>query len=315
MLRIVNLESESVDAPFRRPDVAHEWAEFAMCEQASLIDALRGANIAVINKLRLDAAAVAALPELEMVAVAATGTDNIDLQACAAHGVTVCNVRGYAGHTVPEHVLMLMLALRRSLLSYVSDVHAGKWGRSNNFCLFGHPVGDLYGATLGIVGRGSLGQGVARLAGAFGMHVMYAERRDAETVREGYVSFRKMLAEADVVSLHCPLSAETVALIDEEALSSMRRDAVLINTARGALVDEEALAEALRAGEIAGAAIDVLSEEPPRSGSPLLDSSVPNLIVTPHMAWASSAAMQALTDQVIGNIEAYVAGRPRNRVV
>tara|TARA_R110002049_G_scaffold59920_10_gene161726 strand:- start:1620 stop:2570 length:951 start_codon:yes stop_codon:yes gene_type:complete len=314
-IRIVNLEGESVATSFRKPAIEHEWTDYPLSTADQVVERLAGAEIAVINKVRITAEHLPQLPDLKLIAIAATGTDNIDLAACKAHGVVVSNVRGYAVHTVPEHAILLMMALRRSLLSYVQDVRDGLWARSGNFCLFGHPVGDLHGATLGIFGRGSLGQGVARLAEAFGMRVIYGEHRGATSVREGYVAFEEVVRTADVISLHCPLNDATRGMIGKTELQMMKPTAVLVNTSRGGLVDEQALADALRAGEIAGAGVDVLSKEPPRDGNPLLAPDIPNLIVTPHMAWASDAGMKGVTDQVIDNIEAFVAGTPRNRVV
>lgn len=314
-IRIVNLEGESVASSFRTPSIPHEWIEYPLTAPERVVERLRDAQVAVINKVRLSAEHLSQLPGLKLVAISATGTDNIDLAACRERGVVVSNVRGYAVNTVPEHAILLMLALRRSLLAYNDDVKNGLWAKSENFCLFGHPVGDLHGATLGIFGRGSLGQGVARLAEAFGMRILWGEHRGATTLREGYTDFATVLREADVISLHCPLNEATRGMIGAEELASMKRTAVLVNTSRGGLVDEQALADALRAGVIAGAGFDVLSKEPPREGNPLLAPDIPNLIVTPHMAWASGAAMQAMTDQVIDNIEAFVAGAPRNRVV
>lgn len=314
-MRIVNLEGESVAASFRKPAIEHEWTEFPLSTVDQVVERLAGAQIAVINKVRITAEHLPQLPELKFIAIAATGTDNIDLAACKEHGVVVSNVRGYAVHTVPEHAILLMMALRRSLLAYVQDVRDGLWARSENFCLFGHPVGDLHGATLGIFGRGSLGQGVARLAEAFGMRVIFGEHRGAASVRKGYTAFEEVVRTADVISLHCPLNNATRGMIGKAELEMMKPTAVLVNTSRGGLVDEQALADALRAGEIAGAGVDVLSKEPPREGNPLLAPDIPNLIVTPHMAWASDAGMKGVTDQVIDNIEAFVAGTPRNRVV
>lgn len=314
MMRIVCLERDAVGVRFRVPLIAHDWREFAATSQSEMVARLEGAEVAIVNKLRVGEAELAQLPALRMVAVAATGADNVDLAACAARGIVVSNVRGYAVNTVPEHALMLMLALRRRLFDYAADVRAGRWGEADSFCLFGHPIGDLHGATLGIVGRGGLGQRVARLAQAFGMRVLFAEHKGAGAVREGYAAFEAVLREADVLSLHCPLTAQTRLLIGAAELAAMKPTAILINTARGALVDEAALAQALRAGRLAGAGLDVLSTEPPREGNALLAADIPNLIITPHVAWASHGAMQALADQVIDNIEAYAAGAPRNRL-
>ncbi len=311
-MRVVLLERDSVKAEFRQLAGCHEWLEYDVSTQAELLERLRGAQIAIVNKLRIGAAELAELPELRMIAVAATGADNVDLAECARRGVVVSNVRGYAVNTVPEHAMMLMLALRRKLFEYVSDVREGQWSKASTFCLFHHPVGDLHGASLGLIGSGALGEGVARLAEVFGMRILRSERKGADSVRAGRVAFDEVLRQSDVVSLHCPLTPQTRGLIGEAELSAMPSHAILINTARGGLCDEAALADALRAGVIAGAAVDVLSSEPPEADHPLLASDIPNLIVTPHMAWASAGAMQALADQVIHNIEAFVAGTPRN---
>lgn len=315
MERIVYLEKDSIRADVRRPSFAHQWTEYARTAPEEVLDRARDATILIVNKVVLGGELLAQLPNLKLIAEAATGTDNIDLAWCREHGLPVTNIRGYAAQTVPEHVLMMMLALRRQLLAYRADVAAGKWQRSPQFCFFDHPIRDLAGSTLGLIGRGSLGQGVARLAEAFGMRVLWGERKDVAAVREGYVSFERLLAEADVISLHCPLTAETRGMIGATELAAMKRDAIIINTARGGLVDEAALASALRAGSIGGAGFDVLSKEPPRDGNPLLEIDLPNFILMPHVAWASDRAMQALADQLIDNIEAFLRGEARNRVV
>ena len=312
--RIVFLDADSVGVPFGRPSAPHAWIEHPQTSAADLPERLAGAHIAIVNKVRIDAKLLDQLPDLKMIAVAATGTDNIDLAACGARGIVVSNVQGYANTTVPEHVMALMLALSRRLIDYHNDVRAGRWAEAASFCFFDHPMIDLQGATLGLVGSGSLGSGVARRAEAFGMRVLWSERPGVTQVREGRRAFAEVLRAADVLSLHCPLTDTTRHMIDAAALRAMKRSALLINTARGALIDEAALADALRTGEIAGAAIDVLSKEPPARDHPLLAADVPNLVITPHVAWATQGAMRALADQVIENIEAFLAGAPRRRV-
>ncbi len=317
MHRIVYLERESVIADVRRPAFAHEWVEYPATRAEEVAERLTGATIAIVNKAPLPAAVIAALPQLKMVAVAATGTNIVDLAACKARGIVVSNIRGYAEHTVPEHVMALMLALSRNLVAWRESVRAGRWQQSSQFCLFDHPISDLHGSTLGLVGSGSLGRGVARLAEAFGMRVMRAERKGASGVRSGYHAFAEVLAAADVLSLHCPLTPETQALIGENELRAMKPGALLINTARGGLVDESALIRALKSGWIAGAGFDVISAEPPPVGHPMVDPellALPNFLLTPHVAWASRPAMQALADQLIDNVEAFAAGHPRNLV-
>jgi glycerate dehydrogenase len=317
-MRIVQLESESVIAAMRRPAFAHEWVDYPATTPAQVVERLTGADIAITNKVPLDAAAIAALPALKMVAISATGTNNVDLDACRARGVVVSNIRGYAEHTVPEHVMALLLALSRNLVAWRETLQAGAWQRAEQFCLFDHPIRDLHGAALGLVGSGTLGNGVARLAEAFGMRVLRAEHKGATTVRPGYTAFAEVLATADAISLHCPLTPETTGLIGETELRAMQRSALLINTARGGIVDEAALVRALKEGWIAGAGFDVVTVEPPPAGHPLLDPALlalPNFLLTPHVAWSSRPAMQTLADQLIANIEAFVAGSPRSRVV
>jgi glycerate dehydrogenase len=217
-------------------------------------------------------------------------------------------------HTVPEHAFMMMLALRRNLLGWREDLRAGLWQQADQFCLFTRPMNDLHGSTLGLVGYGSLGHGMQKLAEAFGMRVLIADHKNAATVRAGYTAFDTVLREADVVSLHTPLTAETRHMIAAREFGLMKSTAVLINTARGNLVDEAALIDALKSKRIAGAGFDVLSVEPPREGNPLLELDLPNFILTPHVAWSSREAMQFLADQLVGNIEAFVAGSPQNVV-
>lgn len=317
MQRIVYLERESVIAEVRRPSFAHEWVEYPMTKAADVVERLAGATIAIINKVPLPAAAIAALPDLKMVAVAATGTNIVDLEACKARGIVVSNIRGYAEHTVPEHVMALMLALSRNLFAWRQTVQAGRWQQSDQFCLFDHPIRDLHGATLGLVGSGSLGNGVARQAEAFGMRILRAEHKGAAAVRPGYTNFSEVLARADVLTLHCPLTPQTQGLIGEAELRAMKPSALLINTARGGIVDEAALIRALKEDWIGGAGFDVITAEPPPAGHPMLAPellALPNFLLTPHVAWASRPAMQTLADKLIDNIEAFVAGNPQNRV-
>lgn len=317
MLRIVQLESESLIAEVRRPAFAHEWIEYSATSPAQVAERLAGANIAITNKAPIDAATVDANFGLKMIAVSATGTNNIDLEACRRRGIVVSNIRGYAEHTVPEHVMALLLALSRNLIAWRETVRAGRWQQAAQFCLFDHPIRDLHGATLGVIGSGTLGNGVARLAEAFGMQVLRAERRGETNVRPGYTAFDEVLARADAISLHCPLTTETTGLIGEPELRAMKPSALLINTARGGIVDEQALVRALREGWIAGAGFDVITAEPPPAGHPMVNPvllALPNFLLTPHVAWSSRPAMQTLADQLIDNIEAFVAGAPRNQV-
>lgn len=313
MEEIVFLERDSLEANVRRPAFPHRWHEHRGIPGAEeVVRCLEPATIAIVNKVPLPAGALERLPRLRLVAVAATGADNIDLAACRARGIVVSNVRGYAEHTVPEHAIALILALRRNLLAYRDDVRRGRWQAAQRFCLSGHRIRDLHGETLGIFGEGSIGQGLARLARAFGMRVLFADHEPPKAAGVRFTAPDEVLAESDIVSLHLPLTPRTRHLIGAEQLARMKRDAILVNTARGGLVDEAALVRALREGTIAGAGFDVLSIEPPRQGNPLLDLDVPNFILTPHVAWSGEQAMQALADQLIDNVEAFVGGAPRN---
>lgn len=304
---IVFLERNTFNVPFRRPAFAHEWSEFGETPPGEVVERLAPATIAICNKLPLRAETLPQLPKLRLIAVAATGVDNVDLAYCRSHNIAVCNTRGYAVNSLPEHALMLMLALRRNLMAYRDDVKAGRWHEAKQFCLLDHPIGDLRGATLGIVGFGTLGKSMAQLGRAVGMEVIVA-------VRDDRAGFEEVLRRSDVLSLHCPLTQETKNLIGADELAQMKPDAILINTARGGLIDDHALIEALKNGRLAGAGIDVLRNEPPREGNPLLEVDLPNLIVTPHNAWASRQAMQTLADQLIDNLEAFVSGSPQNLV-
>lgn len=315
MERIVFLERNTFKVNFRRPLFAHEWTDHDETAADQIVDRLQSATIAICNKLPLRAPELSRLPQLKLIAVAATGVDNIDLDYCQQNEIAVCNARHYAGASLPEHVLLLMLALRRNLQAYVVDVNAGEWQQAKQFCLLDHPIHDLRGTTLGIIGYGFLGQAVGKLARAVGMKLLIAERKGATSIRSERVLFDEVLKNSDVITLHCPLTDETRNLIDQQELATMKREALLINTARGGLVNESALLKALREGEIAGAAFDVLSEEPPRHGNALLEAQLPNLIVTPHIAWASREAMQTLADQLVASLEAFVRGEMLNRVV
>ncbi|QDQ28573.1 D-2-hydroxyacid dehydrogenase [Chitinimonas arctica] len=312
MLNIVFLDRASLPVPLPPLAPAHRWTEYPSTDPAQLLERCADADIVISNKVMLDAATLKALPRLKLIAVAATGVNNVDLAAAASQGIAVCNIRAYAEISVPEHALMLMLTLLRSLPAYQRDLAAGAWQRSPYFCHFGAPVRDLHGRTLLIVGGGALGQRTATLARAFGMQIQFAEHKGHSDCRAGYVPFADGLAKADVISLHCPLNEQTRNLIGPAELAAMKSDAVLINTARGGLVDEAALLTALQEGRLGGAGMDVLHEEPPRRGNPLLTAELPNLLITPHIGWASFEAMSSLAAQLIGNIEAWMAGEPRN---
>jgi glycerate dehydrogenase len=314
MLNIVFLERDSLDVVMRRPTFAHHWTELGKVPAEELVDRLAAADIVSVSKIHLRADVLSQLPRLRMIAVAATGTDNVDVAHCRERGIVVSNIRNYAVHSVPEHAFALILALRRNLFAYCRDVEAGLWGKSEQFCLSGHAIGDLHGSTLGIIGEGALGQGTAQIARGFGMRVLFADHAPPKAPGVEFVPLEQLLAESDAVTLHLPLTESNRNLIGARELGMMKESALLINTARGGLVDEPALADALRSGVIAGAGFDVLSVEPPRDGNVLLNLKLPNFILTPHIAWASSGAVHGLADQLIDNMEAFVAGAPRNVV-
>ncbi len=312
--RVVFLDRASLKARVRKPSFADEYIEHEKTAPPQILPRLEGACVAITNKVPMRAQILRELPDLKMIAVAATGYDVVDVAYCKEHGIAVANIRNYAVHTVPEHTFALILALRRNLIAYRQDVENGVWNKSDQFCLFTHPIGDLHGATLGIVGEGAIGQATAAIGRAFGMRILFADHAPPKMAGVTFTPHDELLAQSDVISLHCPLTPATRNLIDGNAFRKMKRNALLINTARGGLVDEAALIQALKEGLIAGAGFDVLTVEPPALGHPLLDLRLPNFILTPHVAWASDGAMQFLADQLIDNIELWAAGKPQHLV-
>jgi glycerate dehydrogenase len=281
--------------------------------QADVALRVAGCEAIFANKSVIDRATIAANPQLKLVALTATGVDNVDLAAAQEAGIAVCNIRGYCTASVAQHVFALLLALTHRLSEYHALVAAGSWQEAGQFSVFPFPIRELQGRVLGIVGHGTLGKAVAAIAQAFGMQVEIANRPGGAPAA-GRRDLDEMLPELDVLSLHCPLTESTRGLIGRERLARMKPDAVLINTARGALVDTQSLADALRSGTIGGAGIDVLEREPPPPGHPLLDPSIPNLILTPHVAWAAREARQRCLDELALNVLAFLSGGRRNRV-
>ncbi|RWX76888.1 D-2-hydroxyacid dehydrogenase [Neorhizobium lilium] len=315
MLKVVFLDRDTIgpSVTISRPGFAHEWFEYGKTPSEDVAARIADADMVITNKVPIRAEALASASRLKMIAVAATGYDVIDLAAGKERGITVSNVRGYAVNTVPEHTFALIFALRRSIVGFRQDVIAGEWQRANQFCFFNHPIRDLAGSTLGIFGRGTLGTSVARIGEALGMTVLFAGRKGAETLEEGYTAFDEVLETADILSLHVPLTPQTRDLIGMPEFRKMKRQPLIINTSRGGLVNEVDLVRALDEGLIAGAGFDVLTKEPPAPDNPLLAIlDRPNVIVTPHVAWASDEAMQSLWAQVIGHLESFVAGKPTN---
>jgi len=267
---------------------------------------IAGAELVIVNKARMTREVLTANPALKLICVVATGTDCIDLKAAQELGITVCNCQAYGTDSVVQHVFACILALHTSLFQYRGAVRAGRWQQASQFCFLDYPITELKGKILGIVGFGNLGKGVAAIAEAFGMKVVVAARPgSAGDVRP---ALDELLPQVDVLTLHCPLNEHTRGLIGSRELALMKPTAFLINAARGGIVDEIALVEGLKDGTIRGAAVDVLTVEPPKEGNPLLEAELPNLIVTPHIAWASTEARQRLIDQTVENITAWREG-------
>jgi glycerate dehydrogenase len=282
--------------------------------QSGVTQAIAGAGAVLVNKLRIGREAIAATPTLRLVVLAATGTNNVDLDAARERGVAVCNLHDYCTASVVQHVMGTLLLLTHRLREYDALVRSGAWQKGEQFCLLEYPIRELDGRRFGIVGYGTLGRAVGRAAQAFGMELAIANRPGGAP-QPGRVNLAELLSTVDVLSLHCPLTPATAGLIGASQLASMKPDAVLINTARGALVDGAALAAALRAGRLGGAAIDVLPQEPPVDGDPLLAPDIPNLIVTPHVAWGAREARQRCIDEMAANVEDFLGGGRRGRVV
>lgn len=318
ILRGVFLDLDTLDCgdidldPLR--EVLDEFTPRGATPADAMAEQLAAAEVAISNKMKFNAALLARLDRLKLICLAATGTDNVDCAAAAERGIAVANIKGYCTAAVAQHVFALTLALTVRLGEYRALVRSGAWQKSGQFNLLNFPIRELAGKTFGVIGYGKLGRAAARIATAFDMRVLIAERR-SQPPREGRVSFEDVLAEADVLSLHSPLTAETRNLIGAAELAQMKPDAILINTARGAIIDSRALAAALTAGRLGGAGIDVLPAEPPPLDDPLLALDLPNLIVTPHVAWAAREARQRAIDEIALNIAAFRKGADRNRVV
>lgn len=313
-LHIVVLDRDTlVNRPFDF-DFPHTLSSYGTTEAHETLERIRGADIVITNKVVISAQAFAENPQLKLVAVTATGVNNVDVEAAKQNGTAVCNIRAYGNESVAEHAFMMMITLMRNLPAYQRDVAAGLWENSPFFCHLGAPMRDLNGKMLAIFGRGNIGKTLATYAQAFKMNVVFAEHKNAQSVRDGYVSFDEAIRSADVVSLNCPLTPQTANMIGEAELQQMKPRAILINCGRGGLVDEAALVAALKYGQIGGAGFDVLTQEPPRDGNPLLKARLPNLIVTPHIAWASQEAANRLFDILLDNINRFVAGNPQNLV-
>jgi glycerate dehydrogenase len=315
MTRIVFLDRGTMGSleQLVRPAFAHEWIEHDRTQPDEVVERLENCEIAISNKVPIRRDSIARLPRLKMIAIPATRYDAFDIDACVERGIIVSNVRGYAVNTVPEHTFALILALRRSLAGFRRDVIAGKWQEADQFCFFSHPINDLAGAVLGIFGEGVIGQRVARLGEAFGMRTLFGAHKGVFGLGPLYTPFDEVIATADVITLHCPLLPETRNMLAMHEFRRMTKRPLIINCGRGGLVDEADLVEALDLGLVSGIGFDCFTSEPPQAGNPLLKVlERPNVIVTPHVAWASTEAVQAVWQQLIGHIENFHAGRPSN---
>ncbi|MCK9140067.1 2-hydroxyacid dehydrogenase [Haemophilus influenzae] len=309
-MKIVFLDSTAIPKHISipRPSFEHTWTEYDHTSSAETIERAKDADIVITSKVIFDRETLKQLPKLKLIAITATGTNNVDLAAAEEMGIAVRNVTGYSSTTVPEHVIGLIFSLKHSLAGWLRDQREAKWAESKQFCYFDYPITDVRGSTLGVFGKGCLGTEVGRLANAVGMKVLYAEHKNATVCREGYTPFDDVLKQADIVTLHCPLTETTKNLINTETLSKMKKGAFLINTGRGPLIDELALVDALKTGHLGGAALDVMVKEPPEKDNPLILAAkmMPNLIITPHIAWASDSAVTTLVGKVMQNIEEFV---------
>lgn len=315
MMRVVFLDRATMgpDLKLTKPAFDHEWVEYERTSADEVFERVRGADIVITNKAPLRAETLAQLPDLKMVSVAATGYDVIDIDVCRANNIQVSNVRGYAIHTVPEHTFALILGLRRSIKAYADDVIDGEWQRSNQFCFFNHPLKDLAGSRLGIIGEGAIGQAVANIGRAFGMQPMFAAHKNVSGLGPLYTPWDEVIETCDVLSLHAPLTDYTRHCIDQKEFSQMANKPLIINTARGGLVNEQALVDALLAGSISGFGFDVLTSEPPRADNPLMSVlSRPDVLVTPHVAWASQQARAEVWRQTVAHVNAFANGEAVN---
>lgn len=315
-MKIVFLDESTItlgDIDFSPIKSLGEYKSYGNSTEDEAIQRAASADCIITNKVPVTLNTVRSLRNLRLVTVIATGYNVIDLKAAKEHGLTVCNVPGYAADTVPQHTFSLILNLATKAYRYHADVMNGEWGMADSFTLLRYPTFELAKKTIGIIGFGTIGRGVARIAEAFGMRVLAYDAFEIKHEKYGNTPLDTLLRESDVVTVHSPLTDETRKLIDAKALSMMKKSAILINTARGGIVHEQALAEALNSERIAGAGVDVLTVEPPRGGNPLL--SAKNIIITPHSAWSTREARQRLVDETAENIRAFFEGHPRNVVV
>lgn len=316
-LNIVFLDRDTISPSTHIPEFnfKHKLQVFSKTKSEEINARIVDADIIITNKVTINADNIRSAKNLKLIALTATGFDNIDVDTCNQLGISVCNITNYANNTVPEHVFALIFALRRSLVAYANSVKSGRWQQSQQFCYFDYPIKGLKGSTLGIVGRGTLGQAAADIGKSLGLNVLFAARKNDQNPAVGYTAFEQVLKQSDIISLHCPLVEETNNLLSFDEFALMQKQPLIINTARGGLIDNEALAKALKTKQISGAGIDVTVPEPPAADSILMQLlGLPNFILTPHIGWASQEAIQTLANQLVENINGFISGKPRNLV-
>lgn len=313
-MKIVTLDAGTLPIDLQKPEYCDTWLYRTSTKEEELLTVLDKAEVAITNKVPLRRAVLEKLPSLRFICVAATGYDCIDIDYCREKGIAVSNVPGYSRRSVSEGVIASVFTLRRCLNEYAMASRT-EWSQSEHFCLHKTPIQDIQSATLGVIGRGEIGSAVAYLAKAIGMHVLFAERPGQNNVREGYTTFDEVIRSSDILTLHCPLTAETRQIINRNVLSEMKPGAMIINTARGPLINEDDLIVALESGKLGGAALDVLNQEPPSQSNRLLNFKHPNLIITPHIAWASESGVNNLVKGIHYNLAGYLGGSVKNSVI
>ncbi|MHB9071402.1 MAG: D-2-hydroxyacid dehydrogenase [Sedimentisphaerales bacterium] len=315
MMNIVFLDKATItlnDIDFTGIQSLGAYCEYHNSTESQVLERATDADVIIANKAPITKLVIEMLKKLKLVSIVATGYNNVDIAAARLKGVTVCNVAGYAGSTVPQHTFALILNLVTNAYKYYSDIQNGKWHNAASFTLLSYPTSELAGKTIGIIGFGAIGRQVAKIAEAFDMRVLVFDVCEIKDGKYKSEDLDTLLTNSDIVTLHCPLTEQTKNLIDASALSKMKRTALLINTARGGIVDEHALAGALNSGKLAGAGVDVLTQEPPKNGNILFTAK--NVILTPHSAWSTIEARQRLIDETVRNIKAFFEGNPRNVV-
>ena len=306
-------KNDIVLAGLEIPEV--DWTGYPSTRAEQTLERVDNHQIVITNKVVLNRELLSHCPNLKLILIAATGTDNVALDACREQGIVVCNVRHYATPAVAQHTIALILNLLTSQIQYHHDVRQGNWSKSELFCLLDHPIIETSNKILGIIGYGTLGRKVAKIAEAMDMQILLCQRPGTDGAPEsGRVNFDELLGRSDIISLHCPLTTDTHHLFADHAFRKMKKTAILVNTARGAIIDSAALINALENGEIAGAGIDVLDLEPPPPNHPLLQCRRPDLLITPHNAWGSRESRQRLVDALSENLSGWLNDRPVNVV-